>query len=499
MRDTHTVVTIVGAGPTGLTLAIELLDAGIPFRIIDAAETEVHESRALAIQARTLEVLERSGVAAKLVEAGDAAGVITLHARRTVSLPLFDDANENTPFPFLLFLSQASTERILLDHLSQRGIEVERSTKLVSLRQQEDGVLLETETPDGRSAFSCGVVVGCDGAHSAVRKLAGVEFVGAAFPQTFAIADVEVADLEKGPVHSFLSSQGVMFFFPLGAPASWRLLVMLPDPYRDEHLDLPSLQRVVDDYAGAERYRLHDPVWMTRFQVNSRYARRFRDGRVFLAGDAAHVHSPAGAQGMNTGIQDAVNLGWKLAQVLDHGAADSLLDTYDDERLPVARGVLRMTNRLFRMATTPNPAVRFIRPRLAPFAIAMVARSRMLRQTGFRVISEIGLTYRHRQLAKASGSERLGTLRAGDRLPAMQILVERQPVDLRSLIRTPRYLLAAINPTSEPPSRELVDVVRGQWPDSGPETWLLIRPDSYVAGIWRTRTGLQQFLDQILP
>jgi hypothetical protein len=333
-----------------------------------------------------------------------------------------------------------------------------------------------------------------------VRNLAGIEFAGSGFPQTFAIADLEVDGLRPGRVHSYLASAGLMFFFPLGEPATWRLLAMLPPGGDPGDLDVARLQQVVDEYTGSAGLTLRDPVWVTRFQVQSRYARRFRDGRILLAGDAAHIHSPAGAQGMNTGIQDAVNLAWKLAQVIRGDAFDDLLTSYADERLPVARGVLRMTDRLFRMATTANPLVRFARPRLAPMVLGLVSRSRSLREIGFRVISQIGVSYRDRELPRASRSVGLGRLRAGDRLPPFPVLIDGVAVDLRKQIVTPNYLLAAIG-TSTPDATGFegpVTVVQGDWPRDRRRhrgaTWMLIRPDGYIAGIWRSAAAARSFL-----
>ena len=493
-------VLIVGAGPTGLTLAVELLAAGVPFRLIDSAGTAVHESRALAMQARTLEVLERDGIAARLVAEGDPARVIALHAAREIDVPLFDGAEERTNYPFLLFISQARTEQILLEHLERRGVFVERGTRLVGVAQNSRNVTVELTSSSGSESVEVEFVVGCDGAHSAVRTLGGIEFVGSGFPQSFAIADLEVDGLHPDRVHAYITSAGLMFFFPLGVPATWRLLAMLPDAADGGDIDLAMLQRVVDDYTGGTGLTLHDAVWVTRFQVQSRHARRFRQGRIFLAGDAAHIHSPAGAQGMNTGIQDAVNLGWRLAQVIRGDAPDPLLDGYEDERLPVARSVLRMTDRLFRMATTSNPLVRFARPRLAPAVLGLAVGSRSLRQLGFGVISQIAITYRHRAPARASRSDRWGRLRAGDRLPPFPLIVDGLTVDLRQHLATPKYLLAVIGVSDSDVADDLarqVAVVRGDLPGDRShqrETWLLVRPDGYIAGIWRTVDGLRAFL-----
>jgi 2-polyprenyl-6-methoxyphenol hydroxylase-like FAD-dependent oxidoreductase len=490
-------VIIVGAGPTGLTLAVQLLAADIPFRLIDAAETAVHESRALAIQARTLEVLERDGIAARLVERGDTARLIRMHGSRTVDLSLFDSGDPATRYPFLLFLSQAETEQILAEHLTAHGIRVERGTTLVGLSQFPDRADVTMESRDGIETASADYVVGCDGAHSAVRRLAGIEFAGRAFPQTFLIADIEVDGLETGPVHAYVAEAGLLFFFPLGEPTTWRLLAMAPDGVGSP--DLADAQRIVDSYVGGGSLHLRDPAWLTDFRVHSRHARRFRDRHVFLAGDAAHIHSPAGAQGMNTGIQDAANLSWKLAQVIRGSAPAKLLDTYEEERLPIALAVLRMTNRLFGMATTSDALVRFARPRIAPAASSAVRRLGWIRAIGFRVISQLSISYRRRPLARTSNSIRLGRLRAGDRLPPLVVVVDGARVDLRDLGSTPRYLLAAIGANPEPfdVSTADVEVVQCEWPPEEPRTgtWILIRPDGYIAGIWRSPAGATAFLE----
>jgi len=489
-------VTIVGAGPTGLTLAVELHQAGVPFRIVDAAPDAVHESRALAIQARTLEVLDRSGVAAELVRAGDQARSIGLHAGRTVEVPLFDDANDETAYPFLLFLSQAETERILLAWLEQRGVEVERDCSVEAVQPDDGGVTFEVKTAAGREVRRTGYLVGCDGAHSAVRTQAGISFSGGGFPQSFAIADLDVDGLDPGHVHAFVSASGIMFFFPLGSPAAWRLLAMLPGGAASEALGLADLQHLVDSHAAGRpgTYRLSAPVWVTTFKVQSRRAERFRRGRVLLAGDAAHIHSPAGAQGMNTGIQDAVNLGWKLARVVQDPALDALLDTYEEERLPIAREVLRSTNRMFRIATTSNRLVRWLRPRLAPIALGILVRSRSARAIGFRTISQIAIHYRGRTLARSPRQATWDGLRAGDRLPDIEVIVGRRVINLRRSLVTPDYLLAGINvgPSGEADSiaKSIIGVIPGK-----PSGWILIRPDGYIAGIWRDIASVKAFLD----
>jgi 2-polyprenyl-6-methoxyphenol hydroxylase-like FAD-dependent oxidoreductase len=310
-------VVIVGAGPTGLTLAAQLHQFGVSVRIIDRQLDRVHESRALAMQPRTLEVLRGVGIAETLIERGNDAVQLRIHfGERLVGVRLFDIGLEDTAFPFLLFISQSETEAILNQHLAARGVQVERGVELVGFSSDSDEVAGTLRGTDGGTEeVRCRFLVGCDGAHSTVREGAGIPFEGGTYPQTFVLADLEVdGQLERGAAHAFLGGEGILLFFPLGTPATWRIAGMRPTSEEagdreqaTEPLTLAELQRICDRFTGAS-LRLRDPVWLTNFRVHHRQAACYRSGRVFLAGDAAHVHSPAGAQGMNTGIQDAWNL-----------------------------------------------------------------------------------------------------------------------------------------------------------------------------------------------
>ena len=416
-----TEVLVVGAGPTGLALAAHLVAHGVRPRIVDRASDRVHESRALAIQPRTLELLAPLGVTDELVALGNPGVELRVHARgRERVLPLFDLGLEDTAYPYLLFLSQAETERVLGDWLVQQGVPVEREITLTELRSGADGVSVVLRGPDGRDeAVSARFVVGCDGGRSAVRDAAGIAFEGSSYPQAFLLADLEADDIKAGAAHVFLSRAGMLFYFPLMRPASWRLLAM-EDPSRPPAegtaVGLGELQAVSDTYTGGG-VRLHDAVWTTRFRLHHRVATRYRSENVFLAGDAAHVHSPAGAQGMNTGIQDAANLAWKLAQVINGKSGNTLLDTYDVERRPIGQTVLRFTDRAFRVATSTNPFVGFLRTRVAPRAMALVMRSRTGRSFGFRAVAQLDIRYRRSPLSVDGPGAKGRAVRAGDRLP----------------------------------------------------------------------------------
>ena len=414
-------VLVVGAGPTGLAVAGQLAAVGARVRVVDRALDRVHESRALAVQPRTLEVLAGLGVTDEMVARGNQAVRLSVHARgRERSLPLFDLGLHDTAYPYLLFLSQSETERLLGEHLAAAGVDVERGVELTGLATGEGSAVATLRHRDGRQEqVSARYVVGCDGAHSTVRHLAGIGFAGGSYPQTFVLADLEADGVEPGAAHAFLAGRGMLFLFPLGRPASWRLLAMRPPTDRtppDAPVSLEEVQALADTYTGGA-VRLSAPVWMTNFRLHHRAAVHYRAGSIFLAGDAAHIHSPAGAQGMNTGIQDAVNLGWKLAAALRGDADPALLDTYESERAPVGRMVLRFTDRAFTIATSTNPVVRFARTRIAPALLPAVLAPRIVRATAFRTVSQLAIGYRHSPLStEGPQSPRRGP-RAGDRLP----------------------------------------------------------------------------------
>lgn len=499
---------VVGAGPTGLALAAQLHAYGVRFRIVDRHLDRARESRALAIQPRTLEALAPFGVTDELLARGNPAVQLRMHLPgRTVRLPLFDIGVADTAYPFLLFLSQAVTESVLGGHLAEAGTTVERGTELLELTAETPYMTCRLRHHDGsEESVNARYVVGCDGAHSTVRDQAGIGFEGYAYPPTFLLGDLEVDGLEHGVAHAYMTEAGMLFFFPLGTPASWRMLAMRPPGIKDTEspVDIGQLQAIVDRYVS-DRLHLRDPVWMTDFKLHNRGAKNYRAGRVFLAGDAAHIHSPAGAQGMNTGIQDALNLGWKLALVCRDAAPEALLDTYESERAPVGRNVLRFTDRAFTLATSRNPLLRLVRTRLAPRLAPLVLRLPALRGAAFRIVSQLAIHY-PRSPATTEGPHppRRGP-RAGDRLPD-------NPGNLHAMTATPGYHLLLCGPSGAWDTGRIAAVTRGRdhlihvhtLGTSGPWrgiTHCLVRPDGYIgyrAG-GTDMTGLLGYLDRWLP
>jgi 2-polyprenyl-6-methoxyphenol hydroxylase-like FAD-dependent oxidoreductase len=443
-------VLIVGAGPTGLTLAAQLQALDADVRIVDRQLDRMHESRALAVQPRTLEVLQGLGITRSLVQHGNDAAQVRIHAgQRVIPVRLFDVGLEDTAYPFLLFVSQAETEAVLGEHLAGHGVRVERGVELAGFEADEANVTCTLRHGDGTAEeVHASYLVGCDGAHSSVRHGAGIPFEGGAYPQTFVLGDLEVdGDLERDVAHAFLGTDGMLFFFPLGRPTTWRMLGMRPtsdDPHEPEQEctepALADLQAIADAFTGGA-LRLRDPDWLTYFRLHHRQAARYRTGRVFLAGDAAHVHSPAGAQGMNTGIQDAWNLGWKLALAARSAADPALLDTYEAERQPIGRFVLRITDGATAIATSRNRIVRLARTQIAPRLAPVLLRFSRGRAYGFRTVSQLGIHYRNSPAAQEGEPKLNGGPRAGDRLPDTRIARDGQAYWLQEALAAPSFQL----------------------------------------------------------
>jgi 2-polyprenyl-6-methoxyphenol hydroxylase-like FAD-dependent oxidoreductase len=452
-------VLVVGAGPTGLALATQLRAFGARFRLIDRLRDRTHESRALGVQARTLELLQTCGLGEPLVARGSTSTRLVLHldAQVVARLTLGGIGAADTRFPFILFVSQAETEALLGEHLGAAGVKIERGIELTAFELADEHVVCVLRHDDGREErVRARFLAGCDGAHSAVRKGAGIPFEGGSYPQEFVLGDIEAdGALEPGAINSF-AGNGVAMFFPLGRPTTWRVIAMAAcdtRPRRGEETDresgavgelsLTELQAIVDPPTGG-CVRVRDPAWLTRFHLHHRQTAHYRAGRVFLAGDAAHVHSPVGAQGMNTGIQDAWNLGWKLALVSRGSASHRLLDSYEAERWPVGNFLLRYTDRIFATFTrviSGGKLAGWIRrvamPRVLPCAIG----SAWLRAAAFRFVSELGIRYRHSP-AVVEGAPRLrGGPRPGDRLPDMGLTINGSAFWLQETIAGPRLAL----------------------------------------------------------
>jgi 2-polyprenyl-6-methoxyphenol hydroxylase-like FAD-dependent oxidoreductase len=347
MNDTD--VLVVGAGPTGLTAAASLIAHGVRVVVVDKLPEGQNTSRAAAVNARTLEVLEDLDVARRMVKAGLIAPRFTMREGRRILIPV-DFSDLPTEHPYTLMLSQADTERLLLERLHELGGEVIRPKTLSRITQDADGV---TATFDDGETIMASYIVGTDGMHSTVREQAGIGFAGGEFAESFALADVRLAgEAPRDEVILFYAEEGLNVLAPLPGDI-FRIVAPAVDVPQ-----VPStafVQSLLDTRAfGPGQLVVTELLWGTRFHIHHRVADSYRAGRLLLAGDAAHVHSPAGGQGMNLGITDAISLAHALSEVL-HGGSDTRLDAYSTAQRRRARQVLKLTGRLTRVATLPRP------------------------------------------------------------------------------------------------------------------------------------------------
>jgi len=444
-----TEVLIVGAGPTGLMLANQLARRGLRPLIIERNTGPALQTRALGVQARTLEIYQHLGIAAQAVENGQKGMGANLWAdgRKMARVTLAEAGADITRFPFILILGQDENERLLGERLRAQGMTVTWNTELLDLQQKPDRVTVTLRGPDDailEKEFSW--VAGCDGAHSAVRRLASIDFPGAAYGHTFFVADTEVTgEMVPDEVNVFLWRQGFHLFFPMRGLDHWRIVGIVPPELRErDDLTLDSVTPSLLREANELRFR--SCSWFSTYRIHHRSAAHFRAGRCFLLGDAAHIHSPVGAQGMNTGLQDAYNLAWKLALVLRGEADDALLDTYESERLPVAQRLLNTTDRAFRLVVSDSPLAGLLRTQLLARIMAFGMRRKAIQRAAFRVVSQTGIRYRHSRLSQATDGVPVRAPHAGDRFPWLKLRLRAQgPVeDLFEVLDDTRFTLLLI-------------------------------------------------------
>jgi 2-polyprenyl-6-methoxyphenol hydroxylase-like FAD-dependent oxidoreductase len=407
-------VLIVGAGPTGLVLAPWLARAGTSFRLIDENSGPGQASRAMAIQARTLEFYRQLGIADEVVKAGFRLDCLHLRnrSRELTVVQLEDVGGGISPFPFVLSLHQDDHEQLLTGYLYAAGHAVEWDTELVAFTQRDGGVSATLRKPGGEEAWEGDYLCGCDGPHSAVRHGLGVGFQGGAYDQPFYVADAEAG----GPwsdrdFTGYVAERTFCLAFPVRTWGMFRFIGVVPEALRGrDDLTFDDLRGEVEQVTGTRVTRVN---WFSQYRVHHRVADHFHDGRVFLAGDAGHVHSPAGGQGMNTGIGDAVNLAWKLAAVLGGRAAPAMLASYEAERVPFARSLVRTTDRVFEAVVGRGLFSRLVRSVFTPFILPLALRFAAARRAQCRLVSQVRITYRESLLSEGSA----GVVHAGDRLP----------------------------------------------------------------------------------
>jgi 2-polyprenyl-6-methoxyphenol hydroxylase-like FAD-dependent oxidoreductase len=442
-------VIVVGAGPTGLTLSLDLARRGVPHRLIEKQPAPTVESRALVVWPRTLEVLDDLGVVADALPRGrPILGLNLMAKRRTARIDLAHLPDFGTRYPYALGLPQNETEAVLNAALAQRGHAPERSVDFTAYRATEGGVTVTLTHADGRrEEVAARYLIGCDGARSAVRAAAGIPFPGLTYEDECFIADARVAwDLPDGELRVCPSAEGMLAFFPLPGERHYRVLSIHPAPLgsRGESLPPPTLAQFQERVTAMSPLPapLHDVAWLTRYRLHRRGVPTYRKGHVILAGDAAHIHSPIGGQGMNTGIQDAYNLGWKLALVLAGRADDALLQTYNDERSRVGELLLGGTDRAFSFIAAPGKIARLVREHLAPQLGRLIMGGLPAQHLLLGFLSQLRINYRKSPLSRDHGAPRKG-LCAGDRAPNAPVTSAAAPAikDLADAWRGPEHAL----------------------------------------------------------
>src|SRR5271155_1673819 len=412
----NTDVLIVGAGPTGLVLGLWLTHMGVSVRIVDQTAEPGTTSRALAVQARTLELYSQLGLADTVVARGrEVLGAnFWVSGRKVARFPLGDVGNDLSPFPYAVIYPQDEHERLLIERLAEAGVDVERRTGLVSFEDAGDRVIARLKRDDGsEETCEASYIAGCDGARSTVRETLKIGFQGGAYQHLFYVADVEASGpVMDGEIHVGLDQTDFLAMFPLKADGHARLVGTVREEAEREHetLSYDDVSRRVVEWM---RIKVEQVNWFSTYRVHHRVADHFRKGRAFILGDAAHIHSPVGGQGMNTGIGDAVNLAWKLAAVL-HGRADlALLDTYEPERIAFAQRLVATTDQAFRIVTSDGLVARFVRVHIVPRLLAVLIKTRAMRRFMFRTVSQTAVNYRGSPLSEG----RAGAVHGGDRLP----------------------------------------------------------------------------------
>ncbi len=403
-------VLIAGAGPTGLVLALWLTRQGVSVRIVDTTAQPGTTSRALAVQARTLELYRQLDLAQAVIERGHQVPAANLWARgESVARVAFDAIGERlTPFPFLQIFPQDEHEKLLIEKLASLGVSVERSTELVSFIDHGDRVRARLRSSEGaEQVCEAAYLAGCDGARSLVRQSIGSGFPGGTYRQVFYVADIEGEGPPiNGNLNVDLDEADFLAVFPMAGVGRARLIGTV----RDERADRSQELRF-EDVSGRAIENLKLKVtkinWFSSYHVHHRVADHFRKGRAFILGDAAHIHSPAGGQGMNTGIGDAVNLAWKLAALVQGRAEDALLDTYELERMPFAQRLVATTDRAFAFVNSDGRLAEIVRTRIAPLVLSRAFALEPVREFLFRTVSQIMINYRDRPLSAGQVRARL--------------------------------------------------------------------------------------------
>lgn len=447
----HSSVLISGAGPSGLMMAAQLLRYGLQPVIIDSKTELTRESRALAVQARSMEIFRQLGIDHAALSEGNVVKGLSFYqdAEAVMRLDLASSGSGISPFPYVLILEQSKTEKLLLDYLTSKACPVYWNTELLDVNLSDKQAVIRVKRDDTETTVSCDWLIAADGASGRIRKKLGISFSGGTYLSRFYLADLNI---RQGPgpedVRILLKDEGFVAIFPISSD-NYRFIGMLPGTLKNrESISFEDIKPYITYTLGfplqEERCR-----WFSTYQLHHRMASRFRNRSCFLIGDAAHIHSPIGGQGMNTGLQDAYNLAWKLSGVIKREYSERILDTYASERMPVAQTLIRTTDRLFTIAVSQNWLLKKLRNWFVIRALRSLWKKKDFPLKIFSRVSQTRIRYRSSSLS-VHHSRSTG-VKAGDRLPFIPLYDERlkEETDLHSWCSKPGFTLLVIGALSQ--------------------------------------------------
>jgi 2-polyprenyl-6-methoxyphenol hydroxylase-like FAD-dependent oxidoreductase len=500
-----TQVVIVGAGPTGLSMAAQLTRHNVDFLLIEKNEKSTSLSKAIVVQARTLEIFRELGIAEEAIKRGQITTGMNLFykGRQKLSIDLSGLGKGLSEFTFALSLEQCKTEELLVEFLLENGKRVEWRSELTHFEQHGNGVTVYHKDAGGiEQKTEASYLVGCDGAGSAIRHHLGLSFKGSTAPKLFYVADVILRSvvINKAALYMYMIKKGFVLFFPMEGAGHYRMVGILPaksgvTDYQFSDIETGIKQQVVTPV------EFEVVQWFSTYRVHTRKADAFIKGCCFIAGDAAHIHTPAGGQGMNTGIQDAYNLAWKLAYALRGEVNATVLKTYDTERTANAKRLLRTTDRMFDIMSGANRFWNLFRLTFFPLFLRLLSRSRLVKRQLFPLLSQTGISYPGSYLTIQSS---IGKVKAGDRMPYFVFSNGRQ---IFSYLAEPVFKLLYFGSHAEhrvsdnriktafQTFNEIPVAVFGRTRDF----YILLRPDNHISYIGKEAEKCRELLNKIAP
>jgi 2-polyprenyl-6-methoxyphenol hydroxylase-like FAD-dependent oxidoreductase len=502
---TKTQVIIIGAGPTGLSMAAQLIRHKIDFIIIEKNEKTTHLSKAIAVQARTLEIFQELGIVDEAMKRGQLTTGMNLFSKgkRRAAVDLADLGKGLSEFPFALSLEQSKTEELLAEYLQKNEKQVQWSADFSHFEQDDNGVTVYYKDKTGtQQKIKANYLVGCDGASSMVRHQLGLTFEGSTEPKLFYVADVILKSpvINENRLYMYMIPKGFVLFFPMEGEGHYRIIGVLPEHKDDNH------EYHFSEVEPKIKTNIITPVdfvklqWFSTYKVHSRKADSFMQNRCFIAGDAAHIHTPAGGQGMNTGIQDAYNLAWKMAYRLRGEVNDEVLQSYDTERTQNAKRLLNTTDRMFDIMSGVNGFWNFIRLGFFPIFLIVLSTSNFIKRKIFPLLSQIGIAYPDSYLTQTSA---LGKVTAGDR---MHYFVFADGKTIFSYLTEPVFKLLYFgrNPVENPANESRIKMNFHSFTEipasifgNNSEFYVLVRPDNHISYIGKNLAECKSLIDKI--